>query len=429
MLPDSLPLIADAGILANCLRCEADEGWNLMIFHDTSPRLIMMVECQQVIRPRNARQYRQRSASVLPRSDQTQDSTAGNHVESPEASAAPLQIVLSRNTYERLAAAKRAQYGLTDQLRAEALAMKEHQQEELRIFREFRELAEREKRQREESLRQQQLDDLQQKMLEFETLRAIEEDERNAEVARRREAEAQMREEARRHRQAEQERILAERIAEEARIEEERIVEEARIEEERIQAEERERIRRERFRQCAVCMEEDDMGSMIQAPCAHWYCPGDLQTAFHNALAGRQPFRCCSQEIPVDLCSTATVDFRERYSLMLLELRTPNPLYCSNRACGVFLPPTQYQGPDIAACRACRSTTCRMCRNPTHAGICPQDVGMQQAVALAAQNGWKPCPRCRNMVERIYGCNHMTCRCGGEFCYVCGGAWRCQLHS
>ncbi|XXG99000.1 hypothetical protein Hte_005333 [Hypoxylon texense] len=231
----------------------------------------MMVERKQVIRPENARQYRQRSVSVLPRSDPTQGLTASNHVEAPEASAAPLQLVLSRNTYERLAAAKRAQYGLTDELRAEALAMKERQQEELRIFREFRELAEKEKRQREETLRQQQLDDLQQRMLEFQTLRAIEEEERNAEVARRREAEAQMREEAIRQRQAEQDRILAERIAEEA----------ARIEQEQIQlreAEERERIRRERFRECAVCMEEDDMGSMVQAPCAHWYCREDLQT-------------------------------------------------------------------------------------------------------------------------------------------------------
>lgn len=254
----------------------------------------MMVQCQRAIRPKDARQYRQRSVSVLPRSDPTQDSTASNNVES---SAGPLQLVLSRNTYERLAAARRAQDGLTDQVRAEALAMKERQQEELRIFREFRELAEQEKRQQEEALRQLQLDDLRQRMLEFETLRAIEEEERAVEVARRRETEALMRDEAIRQRQAEQNRILAERIAEEeARVEEERIriqeeeqrelirIQEAE-ERERIriqEAEERERIRRERFRECAVCMEEDDMGSMIQAPCAHWYCREDLQSKFSN---------------------------------------------------------------------------------------------------------------------------------------------------
>ncbi|KAI2625608.1 hypothetical protein GGR54DRAFT_506863 [Hypoxylon sp. NC1633] len=398
----------------------------MMIFHNVSPHVIMKVECQQVIRPENARQFRQRSVSVLPRSDPARDSTGSNHVESPKAAAAPLHlVVLSRNTYKRLAAAKQAQYGLTDQFRAEALAMKERQQEQLRTFREFRESAENEKRQREETLRQQRLDDLHQRRLEFKTIRAIEEDERAVEVARRREAETQMREEATRQRQAEQARILAERIAEEeARIEEER----RQAQEAAQEAEERERVRRECLKECAICLEEDDIGAMIQLPCTHWYCHEDLRTAFENALDDRQPFRCCLQEIPVNLCSTATEDFRERYSLMILELRTPNPLYCSNGACSVFLPPTQYQGPDMAACRVCSSTTCRMCRNPTHDGICPQDVGSQQAAALAAENGWRPCPSCRNMVERSSGCNRMRCRCGGQFCYNCGDIWRGYSH-
>ncbi|KAI0874527.1 hypothetical protein GGS24DRAFT_459040 [Hypoxylon argillaceum] len=195
------------------------------------------------------------------------------------------------------------------------------------------------------------------------------------------------------------------------------------------------------------------MGSMAQAPCAHWYCHQDLQSklphisvdamqkkgvfkltrkiqaALQNALDSRQPFRCCTQEIPVDLCPTTTADFRERYRLMMLELRTPNPVYCSNRACGAFVPPAQYQGPDVAVCRACASRTCRMCRNAAHAGICPQDVGMQQAVSLAARNGWRSCPSCNNMVERRSGCTHMTCRCGGQFCYICGGIWgSCRDH-
>ncbi|KAI0542647.1 hypothetical protein GGR58DRAFT_451363 [Xylaria digitata] len=391
----------------------------------------MEVKCQ-VIRPKDARQYRQRSVSVLPRADPTQRSAASRYVEYPEASAAPRpppELVLSPNTYERLAAAKRAQDEFIDHVRAEALAMRERQYEELGTIRRFRESAAREKQEREEALRQQQMDDFEQIMLEFETRRAIEEEERIAEAVRReairdsiRESMARMRDEAARQRQLEEDRILAEHMEAEARIEEAQI-------QAQQEAEERERIRRERLRECAVCMEEDDMGSMIQAPCAHWYCHEDLQTAFQNALDSRQPFRCCLQEIPVDLCPTITEDFRERYRLMILELTTPNPVYCSNRACGVFIPPVQYQGPDIAVCRACESATCRICRNAIHVGICPQDVGMQQVVSLATRNGWRSCPSCNNMVEKRSGCNHMTCRCGGEFCYICGGVWgACRRH-
>ncbi|GAW12935.1 hypothetical protein ANO14919_023080 [Xylariales sp. No.14919] len=391
----------------------------------------MEVKCQ-VIRPNDARQYRQRSVSVLPRSDSTQYSTSRRYAEYPKASAAPqppTQLALSPKTYERLAAVKREQDGLRDNVIAEALVMRERQYEELERIQQLREAAVREQREREEVLRQQQMEDFEQMMLEFETRRAIEEEERIAEQVRReamiesiRESMIRMRDEAVRQRQLEQDRILAEQVEEEARIEEARIQAQA-------EAEERERIRRERLRECVVCMEEDDMSSMIQSPCAHWYCHEDLQTAFQSALNSRQPFRCCRQDIPVDLYPTLTDGFRERYRLMILELTTPNPVYCSNRACGVFVPPSQYQGPDIAACRACGSTTCRMCRNATHVGICPQDVGMQQAVSLATSNGWRPCPNCNNMVEKSSGCTHMTCRCGGQFCYICGGVWgACRAH-
>ncbi|WDK11211.1 IBR domain-containing protein [Colletotrichum graminicola] len=34
-----------------------------------------------------------------------------------------------------------------------------------------------------------------------------------------------------------------------------------------------------------------------------------------------------------------------------------------------------------------------------------------------------PCPRCRRIIELAAGCHHMTCPCGYEFCFQCGGAW------
>ena len=37
-----------------------------------------------------------------------------------------------------------------------------------------------------------------------------------------------------------------------------------------------------------------------------------------------------------------------------------------------------------------------------------------------AETDGRQCPRCRNSVIRDIGCDHMTCLCRHEFCYVCG---------
>ncbi|CAN4113818.1 unnamed protein product [Withania somnifera] len=35
----------------------------------------------------------------------------------------------------------------------------------------------------------------------------------------------------------------------------------------------------------------------------------------------------------------------------------------------------------------------------------------------------KMCPKCKNPIEKSFGCMHMTCRCGHEFCWLCFTDW------
>lgn len=39
------------------------------------------------------------------------------------------------------------------------------------------------------------------------------------------------------------------------------------------------------------------------------------------------------------------------------------------------------------------------------------------------QNGIVNCPQCGRMLSLLTGCNHMTCICEAEFCYICGELW------
>lgn len=36
------------------------------------------------------------------------------------------------------------------------------------------------------------------------------------------------------------------------------------------------------------------------------------------------------------------------------------------------------------------------------------------------EQGMVECPKCRHGIQKSHGCDHMTCRCGHEFCFICG---------
>lgn len=39
----------------------------------------------------------------------------------------------------------------------------------------------------------------------------------------------------------------------------------------------------------------------------------------------------------------------------------------------------------------------------------------------------RKCPKCVHWIEKSSGCNHMTCKCGYEFCYSCGKSYgKCE---
>jgi IBR domain, a half RING-finger domain len=52
-----------------------------------------------------------------------------------------------------------------------------------------------------------------------------------------------------------------------------------------------------------------------------------------------------------------------------------------------------------------------------------EDEDEESVLRLLRAEGWQRCPDCGTGVERVIGCRHMRCVCGGQFCYGCGGRW------
>lgn len=87
-------------------------------------------------------------------------------------------------------------------------------------------------------------------------------------------------------------------------------------------------------------------------------------------------------------------------------------------------------------CVQCHRVFCFKCGAPVHAP-CTCDELNQWELALkdgGANMGYiqehtKQCPKCLEPIEKNRGCNHMSCRCKHEFCWVCLGDWKAHTGS
>lgn len=110
-------------------------------------------------------------------------------------------------------------------------------------------------------------------------------------------------------------------------------------------------------------------------------------------------------------------------------------------------------GPLQVACPECKKTACLDCGCAWHTGFsCDEykvsldrylkdlllisfnlqsrplfirDKEDELAMDLATSRNWRRCPKkgCGHTIELGEGCNHITCICGKEFCYLCLHDW------
>lgn len=97
--------------------------------------------------------------------------------------------------------------------------------------------------------------------------------------------------------------------------------------------------------------------------------------------------------------------------------------------------PTEKDGRKLT-CPKCKSEFCGLCRRPwilptrNHKRLCHKGKSCHtfSQKTIVEENGYalteaKMCPGCSMLVHRTSGCNHMTCVCGFQWCYVCECRW------
>jgi IBR domain, a half RING-finger domain len=168
----------------------------------------------------------------------------------------------------------------------------------------------------------------------------------------------------------------------------------------------------------------------IKAPCGHYYDPFCFagliqQAAIDEAL---YPPRCCKQPIPPEAFrASIPTEIWENFEKKSIEWTTParDRRYCPWPMCSAFLGPAQRLNREMA-CPACYNLVCTHCQQPAHPWTpsCNEEDHGAMIDHLLQENLWQRCPGCRAVIELSFGCNHMTCRCGAEFCYECGAVWK-----
>ncbi|KAG8884824.1 hypothetical protein FRB98_002150 [Tulasnella sp. 332] len=183
-------------------------------------------------------------------------------------------------------------------------------------------------------------------------------------------------------------------------------------------------------------------GLSLTCPGQHEYCLSCMTSYLRIKLEGESgaifPIRCpeCPRDVTWELGDEMAMGLLGKELLdawFFQRLLASLPVfYCPNPKCSAPIE-EEVDDPDLTQieCPSCKVDMCFHCRTLWHPDVSceynqnPKGLeGEMLLKQLAEQLQWRRCPRCRYVVERTAGCRHMTCRCGFQYCHLCGSPWQ-----
>ncbi|TRM59279.1 hypothetical protein BD626DRAFT_437228 [Schizophyllum amplum] len=191
---------------------------------------------------------------------------------------------------------------------------------------------------------------------------------------------------------------------------------------------------------CPVCYLE--ASASFRLGCGHVYCTACAKHLLSSATENKTfPLTCigdeatCGVPIPIPTIRKFLTDdamnklFDAAFAAHIE--RNPDKLkYCRTAACEQVYP-SSGDVQQFVSCPSCFATICASCDEGARAGTtCAENARDSQRKledrlneTLVAEQNYKRCPSCHILVEKIVGCNHITCRCGTHFCWRCTQAF------
>ncbi|TWW75150.1 E3 ubiquitin-protein ligase RNF14 [Takifugu rubripes] len=216
---------------------------------------------------------------------------------------------------------------------------------------------------------------------------------------------------------------------------------------------------------CGICfVEKQGSGCLCFKECQHVYCKACMTEYFQIQIRDGNvqclycpEHKCTSLATPLQVKQLVDEDLFARYDRLLLQSSLDlmaDVVYCPRQSCGtaVMVEPDTTMG----ICSACHYAFCTLCKmgyhGLSHCKITADELRnlrdeylsstaegkkfmeqrfgkrvIQKAVEESYSRDWlkencKNCPRCGTNIQKVDGCNKMTCTsCKQYFCWLCMG--------
>jgi ariadne-1 len=220
------------------------------------------------------------------------------------------------------------------------------------------------------------------------------------------------------------------------------------------QEEEEHKKRRERIKQneegidCAICM--DNLYSQpIQSleKCGHIFHEQCMSGYFKTQIDDKKfPLTCpdgeCKQELVIaDLREILDKTYQNKWSDYTLnnfiETHNTDMYWCPTPDCKYAF--VKADGEHRFLCPSCKQEYCLGCGVKWHKNqTCAEykvthteDDNDKMFKTFVMKKNFRQCPKCKIWVSKEDGCRAMVCKCGTEFCYLCGSegdGHECDCH-
>jgi len=191
--------------------------------------------------------------------------------------------------------------------------------------------------------------------------------------------------------------------------------------------------------ECLICNDEADATQSCSLLCAHRIC-NDCWSAYLSLKINEGevirincPAISCTYAVPDEVVrKLVDKDHYEKYVRFVTRSfveDNAHVTWCPAPRCGNAITTDMMKG-QIVQC-TCGFRFCFQCHHEAHApATCEQVKNWLTKCNDESETGhWlaantRDCPVCHVSVEKNAGCNHMTCKCHHEFCWLCNRAWK-----